>query len=118
MPRALEDALRRCRPKPPPALPGPELLCPPCRSTTFLVGPRKQIKYMFDKTRIFATIIYLVCLGATLWAGITKQHIVLVIALLVLQFCALVWYTASYIPYARQAIQSCLCSCVRGGGSA
>ncbi len=88
------------------------------RSTTFLVGPRKQVKYMFDKTRVVATLIYLVCLGATLWAGLTKQHIVLVIVLLLLQFCALVWYTASYIPYARQAIQSCLCSCVRGGGSA
>lgn len=88
------------------------------RSTTFLVGPVRQLKYMFDRTRVIATIIYLGCLGATLWAGLTKQNMALIIFFLVLQFLALVWYTASYVPYARQAIQSCLCRCVGGGASA
>ena len=82
-------------------------------STTFLVGPRRQIRYMFDRTRIVATLVYLACIGGTLAAGLTEQSTFLIIALLVIQFLALVWYTASYIPYARQAIQNCLCSCFK-----
>jgi hypothetical protein len=84
-----------------------------CCSTTFLVGPARQLRYMFDRTRVIATLIYLACLGGTLWAGFARADLAIVLALLVAQFCALVWYTASYIPYARNAIQSCLCSCFK-----
>jgi hypothetical protein len=85
------------------------------RSTTFLVGPMKQVKYMFDKTRIIATLIYIVCLIGTLWAALTRQSIWLILFLLIMQFCALVWYTISYIPGARNALKNCLTSCFRWG---
>jgi hypothetical protein len=36
-----------------------------------------------------------------------KQHVLLVIFLLLLEICAAVWYSASYIPYGRKMIISC-----------
>nr|GMD56683.1 vesicle transport protein SFT2B [Ipomoea batatas] len=43
-------------------------------STIFLVGPRKQIKMMFDPVRVFATVAYVICvifaLVCALWVSI------------------------------------------------
>ena len=36
----------------------------------FLMGPLKQLSKMFEKGRIFATIIYLAALVLTLWAAL------------------------------------------------
>ena len=36
----------------------------------FLMGPIKQVQKMFEKGRIFATIIYVAAMGATLWAAL------------------------------------------------
>ncbi|RKP10657.1 Got1/Sft2-like family-domain-containing protein [Thamnocephalis sphaerospora] len=63
-------------------------------STGFLIGPLRQLKTMFAKVRVFATIIYLVLLVATLVEAITLKNFVLTIILCILQFCALFWYCA------------------------
>jgi len=78
----------------------------------FLMGPWRQIKNMFDPSRLIATLVYLGLLVITLVVAFKFPNIPLLIVLVVLQFAALVWYTASYIPGAQMAIRSCLCSCV------
>jgi hypothetical protein len=41
--------------------------------------------------------------------SLSLQSGLLVLLFVFMQFCALVWYTLSYIPYA----QTCLCSCFK-----
>ena len=45
------------------------LPCAVRASTSFLVGPTNQCKYMFARERVFATLTYIVALFATLMAG-------------------------------------------------
>ncbi|KAI9144724.1 SFT2 domain-containing protein [Paraphysoderma sedebokerense] len=82
-------------------------------STGFLIGFKRQVKAMFDKVRIAATIIYLASMIFTLVAAFTVRSVVLVILLAVIQFLALFWYSASYIPFARDMIKRCCGSFVR-----
>lgn len=77
-------------------------------STGFLVGPKNQCTKMFDKTRRFASIMYLVLLITVFACAMTGQNIVLVMFLLILQILAAIWYTLSYIPYGRKTATSCL----------
>ncbi|CAF1331504.1 unnamed protein product, partial [Didymodactylos carnosus] len=69
-------------------------------STIFLMGPLNQLKKMFAETRIIATIIFLIKIG------------ILVLLFVILQFLALMWYTLSYIPFARNAVKSCCQGCL------
>lgn len=71
-------------------------------STLFLMGPMKQLAKMFEKGRIIATVIYIVALGLTLWAALKVKSILLTLIFVIVQFCALIWYCLSYIPFARQ----------------
>jgi hypothetical protein len=36
--------------------------------------------------------------------------------MIIVQFLALIWYTLSYIPYARDLVWGCLTKCGTGGG--
>jgi len=76
-------------------------------STAFLIGPIKQLKKMFEKTRIIATIIFLLSLVATLVVAFVVQNGALVIVCVVVQFLAFTWYSLSYIPFARDGIIAC-----------
>jgi len=78
-------------------------------STAFLVGPMRQLKMMMNPNRIIATIIYLVALILTLVAAFVLKSQLLVLVAVIIQFCALVWYCLSYIPFARQLLSG-LCS--------
>ncbi|KAL6053842.1 T-box transcription factor TBX19 [Balamuthia mandrillaris] len=80
-------------------------------STMFLVGPVKQVKNMFSPVRLVATIIYLASLGLTLFVVFTSRAAILVALFVIIQFCALIWYAASYIPYARTCIFNTCKSC-------
>ncbi|KAK9799758.1 hypothetical protein WJX73_000663 [Symbiochloris irregularis] len=71
-------------------------------ATMFLMGPIKQVQKMFEKGRIFATIIYVAAMGATLWAALKVHSIILTLVFVIVQFFALIWYCMSYIPFARQ----------------
>lgn len=79
-------------------------------STCFLIGPMRQLKNIFAPTRAVAALIYLVAMALTLYAAIGLESAILALFMILVQILALVWYTASYIPYARQ----CLTSCVQG----
>ena len=67
-------------------------------STFFLVGPMAQLKKMFKPIRLWAAIAYLVMIGMTLFAALYLKNSGLTMLFAFLQYCALFWYTLSYIP--------------------
>ncbi|XP_078416227.1 vesicle transport protein SFT2B-like isoform X2 [Cetorhinus maximus] len=58
-------------------------------STMFLMGPVKQIKKMFEPTRLVATIVMLVCLVCTLCSAFWWKKAALALLFCVLQFFAM-----------------------------
>ncbi|RXN27612.1 ribosomal S6 kinase alpha-2 [Labeo rohita] len=70
-------------------------------STCFLMGPFKQLKRMFEPTRLIATIMLLLFLVLTLCAVFWWGKKGLAIIFCILQFLAMTWYSISYIPFAR-----------------
>lgn len=81
-------------------------------STCFLMGPVKQIKKMFAKTRVIATILVLVMIVLTLICALVLHNTGLTILCVVIQFLALTWYSISYIPFARDAVIKCFSACL------
>jgi hypothetical protein len=76
------------------------------------MGPLRQFKKMFQKTRVLATVIYLLSIVATLVCAFTTTSALLVFTCVVVQFLALFWYSLSYIPYGRDIATSCCKSAV------
>jgi hypothetical protein len=74
----------------------------------FLAGPVKQIQRMFEETRMIATIVYLVSMVLTILVAVSLKITALVILCCVVQYCAMIWYGLSYIPFARNAVKGCL----------
>lgn len=74
-------------------------------ATFFLWGPKSQLKLMFKPIRAGATVVYLVMLLVTLIVAFTVANGLLVLVCIAIQFCAMVWYAASYIPYGRTLIK-------------
>lgn len=74
-------------------------------STSFLVGPEKQLKLAFAKERIIATLIYLGTMVGTLLCAFMLHSVILTIICCIVQFGALFWYNLSYIPFARGAVK-------------
>ncbi|XP_068597312.1 vesicle transport protein SFT2A [Brachionichthys hirsutus] len=81
-------------------------------STCFLMGPLKQLKRMFEPTRLIATIVMLLCFVLTLCAVFWWDKKPLAILFCVLQFLAMTWYSISYIPFARDAVMKCFTTCL------
>ncbi|EQC26078.1 hypothetical protein SDRG_16096 [Saprolegnia diclina VS20] len=81
-------------------------------STMFLVGPSRQVGAMFQKHRWIATAVYLGLIVLTLivaFSGMRKAgKVVLVLLFVLLQFLAAIWYSLSYIPFARRVVQKAL----------
>lgn len=73
-------------------------------STCFLMGPWKQIKKMFNPTRVLATSTALIFLVLTLVSALVIKKTGLTFICCVVQFLAMTWYSLSYIPYARDAV--------------
>eukprot|EP00834_Sanchytrium_tribonematis_P001498 NODE_37_length_35953_cov_1.028037.p11 type:complete len:149 gc:universal NODE_37_length_35953_cov_1.028037:4697-4251(-) len=73
-------------------------------STGFIIGFKRQLGSMFASSRILATILYIVMMVLTLVVAIVLQNKALVFVCIILQYLALVWYSLSYIPYARAAV--------------
>jgi len=80
-------------------------------STGFLVGPLRQLKMMLNPTRIIASIIYVLALALTLVAAFVLDSKFLVLVAVIVQFCAIIWYCLSYIPFARQIAKTMFNSC-------
>ncbi|KAM8851651.1 vesicle transport protein SFT2A [Synchiropus picturatus] len=81
-------------------------------STCFLMGPLKQLKRMFEPTRLIATIVMLLCLILTLCSVFWWGKRGLAIIFCILQFLAMTWYSISYIPFARDAVMKCFTTCL------
>uniref|UniRef100_A0A8C5MMM6 Vesicle transport protein n=1 Tax=Leptobrachium leishanense TaxID=445787 RepID=A0A8C5MMM6_9ANUR len=81
-------------------------------STLFLMGPMKQLKRMFETTRLIATIAVLVCLALTLCSALWWKIKGLAVLFCILQFFAMAWYSISYIPFARDAVKKCFTACI------
>ncbi|CAL8359357.1 unnamed protein product [Boreogadus saida] len=81
-------------------------------STCFLMGPFKQLKRMFEPTRLIATIVMLLCLALTLCAAFWWKKNLLAIIFCIMQFLAMTWYGISYIPFARDAVMKCFTTCL------
>ncbi|XP_062982972.1 vesicle transport protein SFT2B [Elgaria multicarinata webbii] len=81
-------------------------------STIFLMGPMRQLKRMFEPTRLIATIVMLLCFLLTLCSVFWWEKKGLALVFCVLQFFALAWYSISYIPFARDAVKKCFAACL------
>ena len=81
-------------------------------STCFLMGPIAQIKRMFSSTRLIATCLMLFFLVLTILSAVWWKSKGLVFLFCILQFCSMVWYSLSYIPYARDAVKKCVDGCI------
>lgn len=73
-------------------------------SSAFLVGPQSQIEQMSSPVRLGATVAYVGSIVVTVFAALVLQEPLLTLAAMVVQFCALAWYCASYIPFGRWMI--------------
>ena len=88
-------------------------------STLFLFGPASQCKRMFKRGRIIATTLYLLALIGTLVFTLfifDKENRppwqrLIILLLIVLQFCTLFWYTLSYIPFGRTLFKKICFAC-------
>lgn len=73
-------------------------------STSFLVGPQKQIKMMFESNRAQAAAGYVGSLMMTLISAVYWRSATLSVAFAALQIVSVLWYSLSYIPFARQVV--------------
>ena len=93
-------------PRPPAAPPGSDLCS--LLATLFLVGPHRQLANMFDETRKVTTIVFLASLFLVLVLCFVNMENILKLTLLVtlvlVQFFASLWYSLSYIPFARKTV--------------
>ncbi|THU60663.1 hypothetical protein C4D60_Mb07t15160 [Musa balbisiana] len=80
-------------------------------STAFLIGPVQQARLMLDPVRIYATAIYvgsaIVALVCALWI----HSKMLTLIAIIIEICALVWYSLSYVPFARRMVSELFISC-------
>ena len=85
-------------------------------SSTFLSGPTRQFKNMFDEKRQTTSIIYLSTLGTSIVVcflpvpALPKMGVL--VMLLLVQMCASLWYTLSYVPYGRATAKRMLRSVI------
>ncbi|XP_072998899.1 uncharacterized protein [Typha latifolia] len=80
-------------------------------STAFLVGPEQQIGMMLDPVRVYATAIYVGCVVLALISALWIHNKVLTLIAIISEICALIWYSLSYIPFARRMVSELLISC-------
>jgi hypothetical protein len=82
--------------------------CVSLASSAFLVGPRAQWEQMSSPVRLGATTMYIVSILLTMLSALVFQFALLTFLCMIIQFCALGWYCASYIPFGRSCIQACV----------
>ncbi|CAD8100322.1 unnamed protein product [Paramecium sonneborni] len=76
--------------------------------TAFLIGFKKQLENMIDRERKVTTIIFASSLVMIFLSVYLFKSKFLVLIFLLTEFCSYTWYVASYIPFARDCIKSCL----------
>jgi hypothetical protein len=73
-------------------------------STVFLVGFRRQLESMMESHRFQAASAYMVSMFMTLAAALHWQSSLLALIFACIQLAAVLWYSLSYVPYARYTI--------------
>ena len=93
-------------------------------STLFLIGPMRQLKRMFHPKRVVSTILFLGSLIATVVFSFFFDksigwHKLVLLLLMLAQFCSLFWYTLSYIPFGQKICKKICCAvcCEEDGDS-
>jgi Got1/Sft2-like family len=77
-------------------------------SSVFLVGLRTQCELMASPVRIGASAAYVLSIAVTIIAALVLENALITIIAMVIQFCALAWYCASFIPFGRSMIRKCI----------
>ncbi|KAK4283238.1 hypothetical protein QN277_000212 [Acacia crassicarpa] len=80
-------------------------------STAFLIGPKRQLTMMLDPVRIYATAIYLASMIIALFCALYVRNKLLTLLAIILEFGALIWYSLSYIPFARTMVSKIMGAC-------
>ncbi|XP_072970953.1 uncharacterized protein [Typha angustifolia] len=80
-------------------------------STAFLIGPKRQVFMMLDPVRIYATALYIASIIIALFCALYVHNKLLTLLAIILEFGALVWYSLSYIPFARSIVSKIMVSC-------
>ncbi|KAJ6817827.1 vesicle transport protein SFT2B isoform X1 [Iris pallida] len=81
-------------------------------STAFLIGPKRQVVMMLDPVRIYATAMYIASIIIALFCALYVHNRLLTLLAIILEFTALVWYSLSYIPFARSMVSRIMVSCM------
>lgn len=82
-------------------------------STGFIVGFLRQLKWAFAMKRVAATVTFVLAMIGTIIAATVIRSVALAIVCIIIQLCALIWYTLTYIPFGQQMLTSMLTRCVR-----
>jgi len=77
-------------------------------ATGFLLGPKRQCMQMWHPTRRYTTAFFLSMLIIVFAVAVAKQHVAIVITLLIIEILAAIWYSASFIPFGRKMIHAFL----------
>ena len=80
-------------------------------ATFCIVGPQRQCRSCFQTKRIITSIVFIASLVATLYFAFNGQSILCLITVCV-QAAALVYYVASYVPYARKLLRVSCKKCI------
>ncbi|XP_074555858.1 uncharacterized protein LOC141811712 isoform X1 [Curcuma longa] len=80
-------------------------------STAFLIGPVQQARMMLDPVRVYVTIIYVGSVVVALVCALWIHSKLLTVIAIVSEICALLWYSLSYVPFARRMVSELLISC-------
>nr|XP_010318736.1 vesicle transport protein SFT2B isoform X2 [Solanum lycopersicum] len=75
-------------------------------STAFLIGPMQQLSMMMDPVRAYATSMYVGCVVLALICALWIHSKILTLLAIICEICALVWYSLSYIPFARRMVSN------------
>ncbi|KAF5181164.1 Vesicle transport protein sft2b, partial [Thalictrum thalictroides] len=75
-------------------------------STAFLLGPAQQGRMMFDSVRVYASAIYIGSVILALICAILIHNKLLTLLAIIIEICALMWYSLSYIPFARRVVSN------------
>ncbi|EPY29584.1 hypothetical protein STCU_00506 [Strigomonas culicis] len=73
-------------------------------STTIVMGPEAQKRYMFDEYRRTASCLYLVSLFLTLIFAFVFKSVFICLLCGIFQYGCLIWYSLSYVPYGRETV--------------
>lgn len=83
-------------------------------SSFFLMGPKRQCQNMLNPIRATVSLVLLGSMVSCLFLALLGFSKLIVLIAIGVQFCALIWYVLSYIPYGRTYCGKCIKGCLFG----